>query len=119
MDFSWQLLKTIFYLIIIILLFYILVKFIKKQTKLQGFNQNLKVLERLHFNSNQALYLIQITDEVWVLGVSEERVQLLDKIEETEKTKKLLNDKSNHNKFDWKSGLKKYFNKDGQNNEEE
>lgn len=112
MDFSWQLLKTLFYLIVIILVFYVLVRVVKNQANLQGFNQNLKILEKLHFNSNQALYLVEVIDEVWVLGVSEERVELLTKIDEEASIDKLINEKSNYNNFNWKAGLKKLWGKD-------
>jgi flagellar protein FliO/FliZ len=116
MDFSWQLLKVIFYLIFIILLFYILVKFLKKQVDLQGLNQNLKILERVHFNSDQALCLVEVVDEIWVVGVSEKSIELLDKIAESD-IESINKEENKFKKLPWQIDFKKYFSKDGQSNE--
>ncbi|MBM7623509.1 flagellar biosynthetic protein FliO [Sporohalobacter salinus] len=114
MSFSWQLIKMLFYLLLIILLFFIVVKFIKKQSYFQGFNQNLQVLEKIYFNSDQALYLVKVIDEIWVLGISKERMELLSKVTDSDKIEELT-DKMKNN--DLKRGFKKFFNREGNDND--
>ncbi|ADL13135.1 flagellar biosynthetic protein FliO [Acetohalobium arabaticum] len=114
MSFSWQLIKMVFYLSLIIILFFIVIKFIKKQRHLQGFNRNLQILEKIYFNSDQALYLVKVIDEVWVLGISKERVELLSKVTDLDKIEKLTAELEDNN---LKQSFKKFFNRDGCNND--
>lgn len=114
MSFSWQLIKMIFYLLLVILLFFIVIKFIKNQSYFQGFNSNLQILEKIYFNSDQALYLVKVVDEVWVLGISKEEIELLSKVTDEDKieelTEGLEDNKLNQN-------FKKFFNRDGYDND--
>ncbi|SJZ64406.1 flagellar biosynthetic protein FliO [Selenihalanaerobacter shriftii] len=112
MDFSWQLIKTAFYLVIIIILFFVLIKFINRQSRLPGFNRNLRIIEKLHFNSDQGLYLVEVMDEVWVIGVSNDNIELLSRIEDSERIEELIQQDSERKNFNLKTEVKKYFNKD-------
>lgn len=114
MSFLWQVAKMVFYLSLIILLFFIVIKFIKNRSYLKGFNRNLQILERVYFNSDQALYLVQVIDEVWILGISQESVELLSKITDSDKIEELTEEMENN---DLKQSFKKFFNRDGCNND--
>jgi len=115
MDFSWQLLKTLFYLSFIIILFFIIIKFIKNQSNLQGLNQNLRVLERLHFNSNQFLCLTKVINELWILGVSEGQIELLAKIDDPEEVEEITDKVVNGKGMNWQEGFMNWFNRDEDN----
>ena len=112
MNFSWQLIKMVFYLLVIIALIILLAKFIKKQTLLAGSGQQLQILEKLYFNSEQALYLVKVLDEYWVLGISAEKIELLAKLSDTQDLAELSKEQDKFKEEYWLKRLKKFFSKD-------
>ena len=112
MNFSWQLIRMLFYLIVIIALIILLAKFIKKQSLLSASGQQLQVLEKLYFNSEQALYLVKVLDEYWVLGISAQRIELLAKLSDVQDLVEFSKEQDESKEEYWLKRLKKVFSKD-------
>ncbi|MCK8823538.1 flagellar biosynthetic protein FliO [Fuchsiella alkaliacetigena] len=102
----------LFYLTVIIALIILLAKFIKKQSLLSGTGQQLQILEKLYFSSEQALYLVKVLDEYWVLGISSERIELLAKLSDSQALAELSKEQDKFKDEYWLERLKKVFSKD-------
>ena len=77
--------KILVALPVVIILVFISLKlsrnYLYKMTK----NNTIKVLERVPMHNKTTLNLVQIVDDYYVLGVTENNISVIKKIEETEK----------------------------------
>ncbi|MFW5962088.1 MAG: FliO/MopB family protein [bacterium] len=91
MDYAWEILKIVFYLLIIVGGLYGGAFFVKKhmQKSQQG---NMKVMARLMLTNKNALSLINVKDKVFLLGISDEKVSKLHTWEKEEFNEELESD---------------------------
>ncbi|MGM0471494.1 MAG: FliO/MopB family protein [Bacillota bacterium] len=114
MSLVWQVIRMIFYLLAIIVLFFVVVKLLRNYKLISGLNnKHLTIIDRLHFNSNQALYLVRVVDEVWIIGASDQQINLLTKIDEPQVEELTADNEVN----DWQQEIKKFLNRDEANND--
>lgn len=82
MNYSLQLMKAIGALVGVLGLFYLLVKFIKERNFLNQTDQ-IKILERCYLDSNKFICLVAVTEEVWLVTVSDEQLEFVKKVDLT------------------------------------
>ncbi|MGM0437057.1 MAG: FliO/MopB family protein [Bacillota bacterium] len=101
MNYSLEILKMIFYLIIILVAIYLLARFLKKFYLNPGGGENLELIEQIYLESKKSLKLVRVKDKILLLSVSEEKIEKLKEWPEAEfdynRNSKL------ENKFDFKN----------------
>lgn len=88
MEYTWELLKVLLVLVGILILFYMIMRFIKNRNFLNQTDQ-IKVLERTYLNSEQIIYLVQVVEEIWLVTATEKKIEFVKKLDlEAEEVKK-------------------------------
>ncbi|UKS29876.1 flagellar biosynthetic protein FliO [Paenibacillus sp. HWE-109] len=75
--------KVIFFLVLIILLFFVLIKYIAKRNKGTMFGNSIRSLGGVPLGQNKSIQIVEIGHSLFVVGVGE-NIQLLDKINDAD-----------------------------------
>jgi len=79
---------------LVIFLIYGITYFMKKLSRQGKLVNNLdsgaKILDIFPLNNKQAVYIVSLFDEVYILGITEDSIHLIDKIEDKEKIAKIM-----------------------------
>ncbi|MDQ0899803.1 MULTISPECIES: flagellar biosynthetic protein FliO [unclassified Paenibacillus] len=75
--------KVIFFLVLIILLFFVLIKYIAKKNKGMMFGNSIRSLGGVPLGQNKSIQIVEIGHSLFVVGVGE-NIQLLDKINDAD-----------------------------------
>lgn len=86
-----SLLKIIVAFPVIIILIYISMKMSKKYLDKSTSKQNVKVLERVFLHNKSTINIVAIFDEYYVLGVTEQNISVIKKIEDENQINQLKN----------------------------
>lgn len=78
MNYSWEIVKIVFYLIIISAVIYLLARFLKNFYLRPGGGENMALIEQLYLDSKKSLQLVRVKDKVLLISVSENEIKLLD-----------------------------------------
>ncbi|MDZ7672976.1 MAG: flagellar biosynthetic protein FliO [Halanaerobiales bacterium] len=79
MNYTFEILKIGFYLILIVGVIYFLAMFIKKNiTKVQS-GSHLKVIDRIYMGTKIGLLLVEVNDEIILISQTENSIEKLDK----------------------------------------
>ena len=115
MNYSLEIMKMIFYLIIILVAIYLLARFLKKFYLKPGGGENLELIEQIYLESKRSLKLVRVKDEILLLSVSEEKIEKLKEWPESEfdynRNSKLEN-KFDFKNMDFNNILNKFMNRD-------
>jgi flagellar protein FliO/FliZ len=85
-----SLVKVILALIVIIGLFYVLVKFLAQKNKNWMKNRTLRLLGGVHIGQHKSVQIVEVGESIYILGVGED-INLIDKIDRPEEVAKILN----------------------------
>jgi len=77
MNYDWQLLKMLFYFILIIIMIVIFAKVMRKFLVSRGNGQYINIVESLYINQKNSLSLVKIKDKIFLLGVGSDQIQKL------------------------------------------
>ncbi len=80
-NFISSIFKTIFALVIVLLIIYSISKFGSKYTN-KSTRKNLKILDRLPLSNKSSVCVVKVGEEVLLLGVTENNINVLDKLSE-------------------------------------
>jgi len=101
MNYSLEIMKMIFYLILILAAIYLLARFLKKFYLNPGGGENLELIEQIYLESKKSLKLVRVKDKILLFSVSEEKIE---KIKEWPEAEFEYNRNSKlENKFDFKN----------------
>lgn len=75
--------KVIFFLILIIVMFFILIKFLNKKNQFVGFGRSVRSIGGVPLGQNKSIQIVEIGHSLYVVGVGD-NIQLLEKIEDQE-----------------------------------
>ncbi|WP_187274178.1 flagellar biosynthetic protein FliO [Paenibacillus sp. N3.4] len=75
--------KVIFFLVIIIFLFFVLIKFLAKKNKGSLFGNSIRSLGGVPLGQNKSIQIVEIGHSLFVVGVGD-NIQLLDKINDAD-----------------------------------
>ncbi|MFD0680140.1 MULTISPECIES: flagellar biosynthetic protein FliO [unclassified Paenibacillus] len=81
-DTMWMVVKVIFFLILIIGLFFVIIKFLAKKNKFL-FGRSLRSLGGVPLGPNKSIQVIEIGHSLYIVGVGD-NVQLMEKIDDAE-----------------------------------
>ncbi|TDF98355.1 flagellar protein [Paenibacillus piri] len=81
-DTMWMVVKVIFFLILIIGIFFVIVKFLSQKNKFL-FGRSLRSLGGLPLGPNKSIQVVEIGRSLYIVGVGD-NVQLLEKVEDAE-----------------------------------
>lgn len=88
--------QMIFALVIVILLIYITSKFGKKFTG-QSLRRNLRIVDRLAVSNKSSICVVKVGEEVLLLGVTENNINILEKLPQNFDERYTTNEKSDIN----------------------
>jgi len=71
----WDIIRIVFYFIIIIGLIYLAARIFKRKIFQSGDGQYLQVIERMYFAPKRFLSLVRVKDRVILFSISEKRIQ--------------------------------------------
>ncbi|MGM0409716.1 MAG: flagellar biosynthetic protein FliO [Bacillota bacterium] len=109
MEYSWEMLKIIFYLILVIAVIYILARYLRKLYLRPKGGANMEIVEQLYLDSNVSLKLVHIKDKIMLIGVTQESIEILAEWSESEfSIEKIQNDNSIDFKEKFKEVIAKY-----------
>ncbi len=77
MNYGWEVSKIIFYLFIVLAIIYVLAHYLKKIYLKPSSGENMEVLEQLYLDSKKSLKLVKVNKKIMLLGVSEDKIELL------------------------------------------
>ncbi|MCU9612092.1 flagellar biosynthetic protein FliO [Caldibacillus lycopersici] len=95
---AWDVIKTIFALLFVVALLYIVLKWLQKKNDRYPSSQVLKNLGGTNLGPNRSVQLVKVGDSILVIGVGED-VQLLKEISDDEEVKNIIeqyNEKMDH-----------------------
>lgn len=75
--------KVIFFLVLIILLFYVLVRYVAKKNKGTMFGNSIRSIGGVPLGQNKSIQIVEIGHSLFVVGVGD-NIQLLDKINDAD-----------------------------------
>jgi flagellar protein FliO/FliZ len=75
--------QVMFFLILIIALFFVLIKFLAKKNQFSPFGRSIRSLGGVPLGTNKSIQIVEIGHSLFVVGVGE-NIQLLEKIEDAE-----------------------------------
>ncbi|WP_249862813.1 flagellar biosynthetic protein FliO [Paenibacillus konkukensis] len=79
---AWMIFKVIFFLIVIIGIFFVIIKFVSQKNKIL-FGRSLRSLGGVPLGPNKSIQVVEIGKSLYIVGVGD-NVQLLEKIEDEE-----------------------------------
>ncbi len=88
MNYTWEIMKVFFYLGVVILLIYLLTHFLRKfknYSRQQG--SLIQIVERNFLTQDAQVVIIEVSDKYYLLGVTGEKVTLLDTFTELDSIK--------------------------------
>lgn len=77
MNYSWEIIKIIFYLILVLGIIYLLANFLKKKVFQPTGGQYMETIEQLYLGPNKSLKLVKVRENILLLGVTDEKIELL------------------------------------------
>lgn len=99
-------------LIVIIILIYFTLYIFKKISHhgrlVTNIDKNAKILDIFPLNAKQSIYLVRLCDIIYLLAISGDNVQLIDKISEPDKIDRLLENATKGNEHSFKSFFTKF-----------
>ena len=118
MNYSLEIMKMLFYLIIILAAIYLLARFLKKFYLNPSGGENLELVEQIYLESKKSLKLVRVKDKILLFSVSEEKIEKIKEWPETEfeytHTSK-LEDKFDFKNMDFNNILNKFMNRKDNN----
>ena len=78
-NYSWEIIKMFFYLGVVILLIYLITKFLRKSR--HSFREQgklLKVIDRGFLTQHAQIALVQMKDQYYLLGITQEKITVID-----------------------------------------
>ncbi|MEC0231556.1 flagellar biosynthetic protein FliO [Paenibacillus alba] len=78
-----MIIKVIFFLVLIILLFFVLIRYVAKRNKGTMFGNSIRSLGGVPLGQNKSIQIVEIGHSLFVVGVGE-NIQLLDKINDAD-----------------------------------
>ena len=115
MNYSLEIMKMIFYLIIILVAIYLLARFLKKFYLNPSGGENLELIEQIYLESKKSLKLVRVKDRILLLSVSEGKIEKIKEWPENEfdyKRNSKLEDKFDFKNMDFNNILNKFMNRE-------
>jgi len=115
MNYSLEIMKMIFYLIIILVAIYLLARFLKKFYLNPSGGENLELIEQIYLESKKSLKLVRVKDRILLFSVSEEKIEKIKEWPENEfdyNRNSKLEDKFDFKNMDFSKILDKFMNRD-------
>jgi flagellar biosynthetic protein FliO len=84
MGYSWEMLKIIFYLILVLAVIYILARYLRNFYLRPKGGANMELIEQLYLESKASLKLVHIKDKIMLIGVTEKNIEVLAEWPESE-----------------------------------
>ncbi|PRX33662.1 flagellar protein FliO/FliZ [Orenia metallireducens] len=81
MEYAFELLKVLLALLIVLAIFYAIVKFMKDKRNLFNQTNQLQVLEKCYLSTDHILYLVKVVDKVWLLSSTKEKIEFIEEID--------------------------------------
>ncbi|MDD3050834.1 MAG: flagellar biosynthetic protein FliO [Candidatus Cloacimonetes bacterium] len=92
-SFSGMILNLVFSFLVIVVLIYVIAFFVKKLSRqgrmIKSCDKNSRILDIFPLNQKQAIYIVRLFEEIYILGVSEDSINLIEKVSD-EKKEELL-----------------------------
>ncbi len=79
MNYTFEILKIGFYLLVIVGLIYFLSTFFKKNVLNVQSGKHMKLIDKLYLGSKTGLFLVEVNDEIILISQTENRIEKLDK----------------------------------------
>src|SRR6056297_2603627 len=79
MNYTFEILKIGFHLILIVGVIYFLSTFFKKNVLNVQSGKHLKLIDKLYLGSKQGLFLVEVNDEILLISQTENKIEKLDK----------------------------------------
>ncbi len=100
-SFGMMIFKLIISLVIIVVILYFSIKIFKKYSSQGKFisNKNSNIIDIMPLTNLQAIYVVEMYGLIYILSVSNDNVNLLEKIEDPDKIKEILDSKQQESKF--------------------
>jgi|GEM_PF-1042089 flagellar biogenesis protein FliO len=77
MNYSWEIARIIFYLLLVLGLIYLFGYFLKTRLIGQKQGQYINILERSYLSSKTSLALARVNDRVLLIGITDNKLELL------------------------------------------
>jgi flagellar biogenesis protein FliO len=100
-SFGTMIFKLIFSLFVIVVILYFSIKLFKKYSSQGKFlsNKNSNIIDIMPLTNLQAIYVVQMYGLIYILSVSNENVNLIEKIDEPQRIRDILGSKHQESKF--------------------
>lgn len=83
LNYSWELIKIFFYLGVVVALIYFINHYLRKTRRFFGSQGSMiRVIDRGFLNQHAQVYIVQVGDKYYLLGITQEKVTLLDTFED-------------------------------------
>src|SRR6056297_3472295 len=79
MNYTFEILKIGFYLILIVGVIYFLSTFFKKNVLNVQSGKHMKLIDKLYMGSKTGLFLVEVNDEILLISQTEKSIEKLDK----------------------------------------
>jgi flagellar protein FliO/FliZ len=80
--------KVIFYLLLIIAIFYVIIRFVAKRSQLSPYKSAARSLGGVPLGQNKSIQIVEIGRSIYIVGVGDD-IRMLDKIEDQEEIESL------------------------------
>ncbi|MFW5856060.1 MAG: flagellar biosynthetic protein FliO [Bacillota bacterium] len=77
MNYSWEIIKMIFYLLLVLGIIYLLTRFLKNRFFQPRGGSNIKIIEQVYLAPKKSLKLIKIRDKIILIGISGDKIEVL------------------------------------------
>ena len=77
MNYDWQLLKILFYLVFVIILIIVVAKIMRNTLNNHKQGKYVTVIEQLYLGQKNFISLVKVKDKIFLLGVGTDRIQKL------------------------------------------
>ncbi len=84
MNYSWEIIKLIFYLALVLSLIYLVYFLLKRRLAGQKKGRYMQTIEQIYLAPRRSLVLLLVQEEVFLLSLSDSRVELIQKWDRTE-----------------------------------
>jgi len=81
MEYAFELVKVLFALLIVLAIFYLIVKFMKDKRSIFNQTNQLQVLEKCYLSTDHILYLVKVVDKVWLLSSTKEKIEFIEEVD--------------------------------------
>ena len=84
MNYTLEIIKVLFALLGVLVLFYLVVKFLRERKSYFNGGGQIKVVDRCYLGSDKIIYLVKVIDKGWLVASTKDKLDFIEEVDLSE-----------------------------------